>query len=82
MSVTDLSLLDLLYMQMGCTYLSDLRELDGPRRKDLAQRVGRFPAREEDLREWNDALAYLTKAPPERTAQAAKERLVNLLSQG
>lgn len=33
------------------------------------------------VREWNDALAYLTGAPPENTAAEAKERLVCLLSQ-
>lgn len=33
------------------------------------------------LCEWNDALAYLTGAPPEETAAEAKERLVCLLSQ-
>ena len=37
--------------------------------------------REEDVREWNDALSYLTNAPPETTAQATKERLIHLLSQ-
>lgn len=36
--------------------------------------------REEDIREWNDTLTYLTDAPPEDTAQAAKERLVALLA--
>lgn len=80
MTITDLSLLDLLYMQMGCTYLSDLRDLDAPRRKDLIRMVGRIAAREEDLKDWNDALAYLMQAPPEQTAQVAKERLINLLS--
>lgn len=80
MTITDLSLLDLLYMQMGCTYLSDLRDLNAPQRKDLVRRVDRIPAKEEDLKDWNDALAYLTQSSPEQTAQAAKERLINLLS--
>ena len=66
------SLLDLLSIQMKCEYLSDLY---------LAQRLNRLTPREEDAREWNDALGYLTGAPPEDTAQAAKERLVSLLSQ-
>ena len=75
------SLLDLLSIQMGCMYLSDLRFLSLERRRYLAQRLDRLTPRETDIREWNDALDYLTGAPPEDTAQAAKERLVHLLSQ-
>lgn len=75
------SLLDLLSIQMGCMYLSDLRFLSLERRRYLAQRLDRLTPRETDIREWNDALDYLTGAPPEDTAQAAKDRLVHLLSQ-
>lgn len=76
----ELSLLDLMSMQMGCAYLSDLRSLDKERRAILAHRLERMEAREEDLRDWNDALKYLANAPPEQTAQAAKERLVEDLN--
>lgn len=75
------SLLDLLAIQMGCMYLSDLRFLSLEQRRYLAQRLDRLTPRQDDVREWNDALDYLTGAPPEDTAQAAKERLVHLLSQ-
>ncbi len=75
------SLLDLLSIQMGCMYLSDLRFLSPEQRRYLAQRLDRLTPRQEDIREWNDALEYLTGAPPEDTAQAAKDRLVHLLSQ-
>lgn len=78
---TELSLLDLMTLQMNCTYLSDLRFLDGGQRAMLAHRLERLPARAEDLRDWNDALEYLTGLPPEGTAQAAKERLIALLAQ-
>jgi len=77
----DQSLLDLLSIQMGCMYLSDLRFLSPEQRRYLARRLELLTPREEDVREWNDALDYLTGAPPEDTAQAAKERLVHLLSQ-
>lgn len=73
------SLLDLLSIQMGCMYLSDLRFLSPEQRRYLAQKLDRLTPREEDVREWNDALDYLTGAPPEETAQAAKEQLVKLL---
>lgn len=75
------SLLDLLSIQMGCMYLSDLRFLSQEQRRYLAQRLERLTPLEQDIREWNDALDYLTDALPEDTAQAAKERLVSLLSQ-
>lgn len=75
------SLLDLLSIQMGCMYLSDLRFLSPEQRRYLAQRLDRLTPRQEDIREWNDALDYLIGEPPEDTAQAAKERLVHLLSQ-
>lgn len=74
-------MLDLLAIQMGCMYLSDLRFLSLGQRRYLAQRVNRLTPRQDDVREWNDALDYLTGAPPEDTTQAAKERLVHLLSQ-
>lgn len=77
----DQSLLDLLSIQMGCMYLSDLRFLSPEQRRYLAQKLERMTPREEDIREWNDALDYLTGAPPEHTARAAKDRLVHLLSQ-
>ena len=75
------SLLDLLSIQMKCEYLSDLRFLSVEQRRYLAQRLDRLTPREEDVWEWNDALNYLTGAPPEDTAQAAKARLIYSLSQ-
>lgn len=75
------SLLELMSTQMGCTYLSDLRFLSPAQRQHLAWEVERLVPQEEDVRDWNDALDYLTGAPPEETASAAKEQLVDLLSQ-
>ena len=74
------SLLDLLTIQMKCDYLSDLRFLTQGQRQYLAQKLDRLTPREEDIRDWNDALDYLTGAPPERTAQAAKAKLVQELA--
>lgn len=74
------SLLDLLSIQMECEYLSDLRFLSQEQRRYLAHKLECLTPRDEDIREWNDALTYLTDAPPETTARAAKERLVALLA--
>lgn len=75
------SLLDLLAIQMKCEYLSNLRFLTQEQRQYLAHKLECLTPREENIRDWNDALVYLTGAPPENTAQTAKERLVSLLSQ-
>lgn len=76
-----LSLLDVMSIQMRCDYLSDLCFLDDVQRALLAQKLERLTAEPEDLHDWNDALHYLAQAPPEQTAQAAKERLIALLPQ-
>ena len=72
-------LLERLAIQVGCTYLSDLRFLNDEQRRYLAQKLEQLHPREEDIREWNDALAYLAGAPPEPTARAARDLLVSQL---
>lgn len=73
------SLLDLMSIQIGCMYLSDLRFLSPEQRRYLARKLERLTPREEDTRDWNDALEYLTGARPEQTARAAQQRLITLL---
>lgn len=75
-----ISLLDAISIQMGCAYLSDLRYLDGGRRALLAQKLERLPPEESDLRDWNDALAYLAAQPPQPSAAQAKAALIAELS--
>ena len=74
------SLLELLSVQMGCRYLSDLRFLSPEQRCRLAQKLTALPAREDKVRDWNAALTYLSGAPPEKTARAAKEHLLRSLT--
>lgn len=74
------SLLELLSIQMGCEYLSDLRFLTIPQKNYLARTLKPLSPKREDLRDWNEALTYLTGAPEEKTALAAKERLIELLT--
>lgn len=74
-----LSLLDLLFVQMGCMYLSDLRFLSEEQKRLLANRLKQIASNEEDMQDWNDALAYLTNALPVQTAQAAKQQLIRRL---
>lgn len=77
--IVEQSLLDLMAIQMRCMYLSDLRFLSLEQRRYLAQKLERLTPREENVREWNDALGYLTGAPSEETSYAAKERLIQFL---
>lgn len=74
------SLLDLMSIQIGCMYLSDLRFLSPEQRRYLARKLERLTPREEDMQEWNDALTYLTDLPPAATAIAAREQLIKILS--
>ena len=71
-----LPLLDFLAYKAGCQYLSDLPRINGAR---LARELEHIPAESASLHDWNDALDYLTGAPPEKTAQAARERLIHAL---
>lgn len=74
------SLLDLMSIQIGCMYLSDLRFLSPEQRRYLARKLERLTPREEDMRDWNDARTYLTDLPPAATAIAAREQLIKILS--
>lgn len=77
----EIPLLDALSIQADCDYLSDLRCLSGWQKMRLARALERVPADAASLKEWNDALDYLVRDPPQETAQAARERLIQSLSQ-
>lgn len=79
--VLTLPLLEFLEYKAGCTYLSDLRHLDGWQRVRLARVLEEIPAEAADLRTWNDALDYLAQAGPEQTAETARARLIATLNQ-
>ena len=70
-------LLELIAVQMDCTYLSDLRHLSCGQRRCLAEKLKRITPMESDLRDWNDALQYLTENKElKATAQEAKSALI------
>lgn len=78
--ILDIPLLDVLAMKAGCAYLSDLHDLDVWRQVRLARILKEIPAHSANLKEWNDALEYLFRAPPQASAEAARERLLQALS--
>lgn len=76
-----LSILDVMSIQMGCDYLSDLRFLDKAQQAELAEKLKKLPARESDLHDWNDALEYLTgDSRPKATAEEARTALISGLT--
>lgn len=77
----DIPLLEVLSMRVNCQFLSDIKYLDELDRRRLAHVLEHIPPDAAALKEWNDALQYLAKRPPEGTAEAARERLIQSLSQ-
>ena len=76
-----MSLLDMMAVQIGSPYLSDLHYLNEQQRAQLAQSLGKVTAKDEDLFEWNDALMYLTgKKKTYASAERAKSALLNFLN--
>jgi len=76
----DVSLLEVMQARMGCEYLSDLRCLPDAERLRLARKLEKVCPEDASLHDWNDALQYLARQPPQQTAQAARERLIQSLS--
>lgn len=74
-----LSLIDFLATRCHCAYISDLRHLDCLEKIRLAREVERISANACTLREWNDALKYITYQPSSDTASDAKESLLTSL---
>lgn len=75
-----IDLLEALSIQADCTYLSDLKHLDGLRRARLVRALERVPPDAAELREWNDALEYLTGAQSCADAEQARAALITGLS--
>ena len=75
-----MSLLDAMYMQTNCPCLSDLRRLHDWQKARLARSLERIPPEAASLPEWNDALEYLAKGPPQQTREAARALLITALS--
>ena len=77
----NIPLLDVMALQMGCEYLSDLHYIDDHQRLHLARQLEKVEARDTDLFEWNDALEYLAGVKtPCSSAEQAKAALIAALS--
>lgn len=75
------SLLDLMAIKVGCSYLSDLKYIDESKRFHLAMELKKVPAKDEDYSDWNDALEYFSSGTVScSSAEQAKESLIAVLS--
>lgn len=74
------SLLERLAGEVGCLYLSDLR--GDQYQWHIRTLVEAIPAEDYPVREWEDALSYLTKRKPPggSSAKVLKDLLAELLS--
>ena len=72
-------LLEYLAGRCHCVYLSDLRFLNEAQRRRLACEIEAVSADAASLREWNDALEYLTGRSAEQTVEEARKRLIQSL---
>ena len=72
-------LLHILSAMMECEYISDLKFLSSSQRSVLCEKLKELPLREEDIKDWNDTLEYLTGALPQPTVESAREKLIQFL---
>lgn len=76
-----MSLLEYLSYRCKPAILSDLHDMGELERNRLARAIGLIQAGDVPLGDWNDALLYLSNGPPQPTAEAARERLMDYLYQ-
>lgn len=75
-----LSLVDYAAYVAGCTYVSDLHDLDTVGKRKIVRALEKLEPDIFPLREWNDALEYLVRAGPQQTPASAKDILISILS--
>lgn len=73
------ALLDNLWKQMHCEYMSDLKFLSPEQKMELVKTISDLRVEDVDLDQWNRALNYLTGDSPKDTVAAAKSALLAVL---
>lgn len=77
----NLTLMETMAAYLHCTYISDLKYLNEKQRKSLAQLLGRMPANDCRIQEWNDAIEYLAGGKKQyQEVELAKKALISFLS--
>lgn len=78
MAIT-VSVLEYLSMRLGCVYLSDLRSLCRADKRRAYHVLEKIQPECDSLKNWNDALAYLTNESPAEDCVTAREKLMAFL---
>lgn len=78
----EVSLVDFLAKEMGCTYVSDLTHLTVSQQQRLAAVLEKLPPDAASEAEWDDALAYIEKLPAQESAEEDRKRLLSALTAG
>lgn len=73
-------LLDVLTIELGCNFISELPHLDSMGRHRLAQIIKKTEPDDYPIEDWNGALSYLTGEKKQETAAEAKKLLCQKLS--
>lgn len=73
-------MLDALYADIGCDYLSDLVDMVRAKSDRLVMALENIKADDYPVEDWNEALKYLLEIEPVETAQEAKELLLKKIT--
>ncbi|RGY98542.1 hypothetical protein [Clostridium sp. AM58-1XD] len=75
--MSQLPLIDYLYQEVNCCYLSDLH--DPAYRKMVLTILKEIPETRYSMKEWNEMLSYIMESAPKITCRS-KEEIIGLLS--
>lgn len=76
---TGVSLVDFLANEIGCMYVSDLTHLNEAQQQRLVAVLRRLPSESASERDWDDALCYIEKLPPQSSAEQDRKCLISAL---
>lgn len=75
-----LDLFECLREKVGCTYISDFPFISKQDPETIIQALRSLCPSDYPLKQWNDLLEYLAKAPAQQTAEDACALLISILS--
>lgn len=75
-----LDLFECIQDKLGCTYISDLPFISKQNPEIIIHTLRSLCPSDYPLKQWNDLLDYLAKAPAQQTAEEAYSLLISTLS--
>ena len=80
MAEKTLDLFECIQDKLDCTYISDLPFISKQNPEIVVHTLRSLSPSDYPLKQWNDLLDYLTKAPVQQTAEEAYSLLISTLS--